>query len=196
MSLAFLEAGRALLRPLAPSDAGALHVAYADPEVCVYWSRPAYTRLEETQGALAWEIANGKSWVILDAAGGGGGEALGRVSLFPGRSPGVLEAGIIMVRAAWGRGLAGEALGALVRHGFGALDAHRIFADIDPDNTASIRLFERAGFAREGLLRQAWRTHLGLRDSVILGRLRDGSSLGTATLRGARETPGSMPDRG
>ncbi|HJS79675.1 MAG TPA: GNAT family protein [Vitreimonas sp.] len=48
---------------------------------------------------------------------------------------------------------------------------HRLMADIDPDNSASISLFLRAGFQREGLLRQNWKTHLGVRDSVIMAKL-------------------------
>lgn len=54
-----------------------------------------------------------------------------------------------------------------------ALGLHRIAADIDPDNNASISLFLRAGFQREGLLRGNWKTHLGIRDSVMMAKLRD-----------------------
>jgi RimJ/RimL family protein N-acetyltransferase len=60
-----------------------------------------------------------------------------------------------------------------VDHAFGALGLHRITADIDPDNSASISLFLRAGFQREGMLRGNWTTHIGVRDSVIMGKLRD-----------------------
>jgi [ribosomal protein S5]-alanine N-acetyltransferase len=141
-----------------------------DEEVCTYWSRPPYASLAETTDAVTWEIANGASWVILDAPRGDESDAVGRISLFRGRSQGVFEVGVVLARAVWGRGFAGDALTAAVGHGFTALGAHRIFADVDPDNTASLRLFERAGFVREGLLRHAWRTHLGLRDSVILAR--------------------------
>lgn len=48
----------------------------------------------------------------------------------------------------------------------------RIFADVDPDNLASIRTFEQLGFRHEGVLRGNWETHIGVRDSVILGLLR------------------------
>jgi len=86
---------------------------------------------------------------------------------------GVGEIGVIMRPDATGRGLASKALDLVVQHGFGALGLHRIGADIDPDNTNSISLFLRAGFQREGLLRGNWKTHLGVRDSVIMGKLRD-----------------------
>lgn len=170
MTLPSIDRERARLRALALSDAAALFAAYGDREVCRYWSRDAYESVEETAEAVAWEIENGTSWAIVDRAGTE--DAVGRISLFRGRSPGVFEVGIILARPAWGCGLARQALDAAVAYGFDALDAHRIFADIDPDNVASVRLFERAGFVREGFLRQAWKTHLGLRDTVILGLLK------------------------
>jgi RimJ/RimL family protein N-acetyltransferase len=74
---------------------------------------------------------------------------------------------------ATGRGLASKALTLVVEHAFAALGLHRIAADIDPDNTSSISLFLRAGFQREGLLRGNWKTHLGIRDSVIMAKLKD-----------------------
>ncbi len=164
--------GRTILRPLQLSDAAALFAAYGDDEVCTYWSRPAYASVDATREAVAWEIENGMSWSILDGAKGDASDAVGRVSLFPQRE-GVLEVGIILARAAWGRGFAKDALEAVVAHGF-ASGAHRVHADVDPDNVASLRLFERAGFVREGVLRKNWRTHLGLRDTVLLGRLAPG----------------------
>ena len=40
---------------------------------------------------------------------------------------------------------------------------------------ASLALFLRAGYQREGLLRGNWKTHLGIRDSVILAKVRPGA---------------------
>jgi RimJ/RimL family protein N-acetyltransferase len=57
-------------------------------------------------------------------------------------------------------------------YAFNELGLHRIAADIDPDNNASISLFLRAGFQREALLRQNWKTHIGLRDSVIMSKIK------------------------
>ena len=78
-----------------------------------------------------------------------------------------------MRRDATGRGLASRAVSLVCEHAFKDLDLHRIAADIDPDNSASLSLFLRAGFQREGLLRGNWKTHLGIRDSVIMSKLRD-----------------------
>jgi len=77
-----------------------------------------------------------------------------------------------MRREATGRGLASKALKLVEDYAFGPLGLHRLAADIDPDNSSSISLFLRAGFEREGLLRGNWKTHLGVRDSVIMAKLR------------------------
>lgn len=51
-----------------------------------------------------------------------------------------------------GRGYATEAAEALMRHLFEGKGAHRVFARLDADNTASIRLCERLGMSKEAHL--------------------------------------------
>lgn len=48
------------------------------------------------------------------------------------------------------RGLMRAGLAALARHAFGALGLHRLEANVQPANAASIALVRRCGFAREG----------------------------------------------
>lgn len=165
-----LEALGVVLRPLALSDAEALYAAHSDAETHHYWSSPPHKSVEETRAYIGDTLAikGAHVWAITES----GGQALGRIGLFIERE-GVGEIGVIMRPDATGRGLASKALDLVVQHGFGALGLHRIGADIDPDNTNSISLFLRAGFQREGLLRGNWKTHLGVRDSVIMGKLKD-----------------------
>jgi ribosomal-protein-alanine N-acetyltransferase len=64
-----------------------------------------------------------------------------------------------------GRGLMLEALGLLISYTFETLRLHRIEAACIPDNLRSLRLLEKAGFRREGLLRSylringVWQDH-------------------------------------
>lgn len=170
MTIPTLQAPGAVLRPLELSDAEALFAAHGDERTHHYWSGPAHQNVEQTRAYIADTLAlpGAQVWAITES----GGEALGRIGLFVQRE-GVGEIGIIMTPAATGRGLASKALKLVVDHGFETLGLHRIGADIDPDNNASISLFLRGGFQREGLLRGNWKTHLGVRDSVIMSKLRD-----------------------
>ena len=83
------------------------------------------------------------------------------------------ELGFAVARAHWGRGFASEATEALVRFAFDVLGLHRLEADVDPRNGASIRCLERLGFRREGYARE--RYHLGgeVQDAVLYGLLRN-----------------------
>lgn len=164
-----LSAPGVVLRPLGVEDAEALFVAHSDPETHKYWSSPAHGSVEETARYIAETLAiqGARAWAITED----GGEALGRIALFELRE-GVGEIGIVMRRDATGRGWASKAMKLVEDYSFGKLGMHRIVADIDPDNSSSISLFLRAGFEREGLLRANWKTHIGLRDSVIMAKLK------------------------
>ena len=64
-----------------------------------------------------------------------------------------------------GRGHMTEALRLMLRYAFSHLKLHRVEANIQPDNVASIALVRRAGFVREGYSRRylkicgRWRDH-------------------------------------
>jgi ribosomal-protein-alanine N-acetyltransferase len=64
-----------------------------------------------------------------------------------------------------GRGYMSEGLELVLRHAFGQLRLHRVEANIQPGNAASIALVRRAGFVREGYSRRylkvcgRWRDH-------------------------------------
>lgn len=169
MTTPTLEAPGIVLRPLDVADAEALFAAHGDATTHQYWSSPAHKTVAQTARYIeeTLTIAGAHAWAITDS----GDEALGRVAFFELRD-GVGEIGIIMRREATGRGLASKALQLVEVYAFATLNMHRLAADIDPDNSASLSLFLRAGYQREGLLRGNWKTHLGVRDSVILGKLR------------------------
>lgn len=55
----------------------------------------------------------------------------------------------------WGRGIATEAVRAVTDHAFGSFDLCRIEARVYEWNAASMRVLEKAGYAREGRLRRS-----------------------------------------
>lgn len=165
--LPILRTDRTILRPLTIDDSPALHVAHSDPAVHHFWSGPAHETLEETRAYTAATLALGPCWAIT----ADGAEALGRLVLAPIRQ-GVDEIGILLRSAAQGKGHGGDAIRLVTAWAF-ANGRHRLMADIDQDNAASLRLFEANGFKREGYFRQHWITHLGKRDSVMLAKLKE-----------------------
>ncbi len=72
-----------------------------------------------------------------------------------------------------GRGYATEALRALTRFGFAELKANRLEISCDSRNSASERVMIKAGYQREGLLRNSQRDCNGrLTDNLIYARVR------------------------
>lgn len=98
---------------------------------------------------------------------------LGSVGLF-GWNRGWRKCSLGYELAAWagGQGLMGEALQAVIDHGFATLDLHRIEAQVHPDNARSLRLLDRLGFVVEGRLREVARWGGRQHDLLMLSLLR------------------------
>ena len=82
------------------------------------------------------------------------------------------EIGFALAREFWGRGLILRALPSVIQLAFERLDLRRIEADADPRNAASIRVLERLGFQREGLLRERYIQLGEVQDAMVFGLLR------------------------
>ena len=82
------------------------------------------------------------------------GEAVLKV-IPPGHGQG--EIGFGVVPALWKKGYATEIARALINAGFEAFNLNRIAAQCAPENKASIRVMQKLGMAREGLLREHYR---------------------------------------
>lgn len=81
-----------------------------------------------------------------------------------------------------GKGYMSEAIGLVVSYAFDTLRLHRIEAACIPENTRSIRVLEKAGFRREGLLRSYLRINGSWQDhylyALIAGDHRGGTTRG------------------
>ena len=166
-----LTTERLRLRPMTVDDAEAMFPTLSDAELMTFWSSAPHKSIEETRAYFAPRVDRDgwRCWAITRTDDD---TAVGWVAAGEKRQGGVTELGYILARAHWGKGIAAEAVSAVIDRLF-AEGQRRVFADTDPDNAASIALLERLGFQREGLLRGEWETHIGVRDSVILGLLED-----------------------
>ncbi len=77
------------------------------------------------------------------------------------------------------RGHTGAAVRAVADFAFGRLGLNRLEAACVPENTASRRLLERAGFSHEGMARAYLKINGAWRDHLLFGRLRPGGGDGT-----------------
>lgn len=73
----------------------------------------------------------------------------------------------------WGQGLGSEALLQILHYGFNERGLNRVYAHINADNIASIRLHEKCGYKREGLLRQAIFKNGQFKDIVVMSILKE-----------------------
>lgn len=155
-----------VLRPLVVADAEALFAALSDPQVQRFRNDAPHAGITETQAYIQTSLACGLAWAITE----NGGEALGRLALRLNGDSG--EFGIVLRRSAQRRGLALKALALAQAHAFTVIGLTQLRAEIDAENTASLRLFERAGFLQEAQRPGGRVSHLGRRDNVILVKAR------------------------
>jgi ribosomal-protein-alanine N-acetyltransferase len=142
-----------LRRPLA-SDAADVFARYAaDPEVTRFLGWRTHASVAETQQFLAccdaeWRQSGVGPYLIQLREDG---ELLGSASIRLLSSEQAV-AGYVLARDAWGHGYATEALHAM--RGLALrLGVVRLTAMCHPEHHASLRVMQKCGFTREGLLR-------------------------------------------
>jgi ribosomal-protein-alanine N-acetyltransferase len=169
-----LHTPRLTLRFVEPGDAAALFRLFSDPEALRHWSSTpwlsiaqAADNIEQTLKAYDDGGALRLALILPD------GELIGTATLYAfDRRNHRCEIGYMLARPHWGQRYMQEALAALIGYGFGALNLHRIEADIHPENIASGRILEGLQFRQEGHLRERWFVGGEISDSIIYGLLR------------------------
>ena len=169
-----LEAARVRLRWLTEEDVDALFAIFSDEAMMRYWSSTPMKERAEAGELLArihagFRDKSAFQWGVERKDDGG---LLGTCTLFNMHRANMrAELGYCLHSAHWGKGYMGEALAALIGHAFHGLKLRRLEADVDPDNASSLRILDRMGFQREGLLRERWNVGGAIQDSVLLGLL-------------------------
>ena len=103
------------------------------------------------------------------------GEAVGAVGFVPGTDVERFSAeiGYWLGQPYWGRGIVTEALVLVTAYTFDELNLLRLFALPFADNAGSIRVLEKAGYVREGILRASCVKYGQPRDQVIYAKIND-----------------------
>ena len=164
-----LTDGTLTLRPWREEDIPAIHAACQDPEI-QHWipliPRP-YER-EDARAFVADELGLGPHQfaIVVD------GRLAGSIGMRVDEESATGHVGYWCAAEARGRGVVTRALRRLCAFGFDELGLARLELIADPDNAASQRVAEKAGFQREAVLR----SHLlhpdgRRRDSVMFSLL-------------------------
>jgi RimJ/RimL family protein N-acetyltransferase len=135
---------RLFLRRARNDDLHDLHRIFSHPEAMRYWDSLPYRSIEQTGRLLKAMIAAPQAEsddFILEYEG----RAIGKAGCWR-----LGEIGFILHPEHWGKGLAHEALHAIISHNFQTLAVDRLEADVDPRNAASLRLLSRLGFCEVG----------------------------------------------
>ena len=165
-------------RPPKPDDASAALATYAsDPEVTRYLVWKTHDCIkplaeffglcagnwEKDDGQLAWLLFLKETRTLIGSIG---------LEFEPG---GRVSFGYVLGKKFWGQGLAAEALTFLVEWALAQPEIFRAYAYCDMENPASVRVMEKAGMVREGVLRR-WYTCPNLgpepRDCVVCAKVR------------------------
>ncbi len=170
----FLTTARLDLRALEKDDAEALFAIFADEETMRFDWNPVMRTLDEAHEMIARAIERapgdlGRRWVLIERASR---TLVGMCTLTNlSRPHDRCEIGYVLERSRWGAGLMTEALEAVLVHAFDGLALHRVEAELDPRNARSVRLLERLGFAREGLMRGRYFVNDEVCDALWMGLL-------------------------
>jgi ribosomal-protein-alanine N-acetyltransferase len=170
-----IDADRVRLRWISADDVDAFYAVYSNPEVMRYWSTPPLADRAAAVNLIEKIHADWQRRLILKwgVALRSDDRLIGSITLFNlDFTHRRAEIGYALGRDYWGKGYMNEALMAVLKHAFEVLELHRIEADIDPRNTASIKTVERLGFQREGYLRERWQINGEIQDAFFYGLLK------------------------
>jgi ribosomal-protein-alanine N-acetyltransferase len=151
-----LKTPRLLLRQVVPGDAARLLELRSSETVMRYIEKERMKSEEEALGLIQkitddLHAGNGINWAITllpeDTLIGTG--AFWRIEKENYRA----EIGYLLHPGFYRRGIMNEAIAEMIRFGFEEMKLHSIEANVNPENQGSVRLLERHGFVREGLLR-------------------------------------------
>jgi len=99
------------------------------------------------------------------------GTKIGYIAHF--KSKGCIAIGYMLVPNERGKGYGGEAVQLMVDYLFLTKDIVRIQAETHPQNKASSKVLEKAGFSKEGVIRKSFFSRGVWRDTTLFSVLRE-----------------------
>jgi [ribosomal protein S5]-alanine N-acetyltransferase len=152
-----LNTPRFLLKQILPDDQEFIFKGLSDPRVIPYYGvqfktfeatrsqMEFYDRIWREKTGIWWKIINKQSNEPIGACGINGYQSTHEKA----------EMGYWLLPEFWGKGVMKEVLPVMIAHLFRQWKLHRLEAVIEDENESSIKLAEKLGFQKEGLLRES-----------------------------------------
>ena len=152
-----LETERLSLRRLRPSDAESIFAILSDRELTRFYDDEAFTDISQAREQIAAWHRGFDEWRLIrwGITLRGSDQVIGTCGYYGfHRWHARASLGYELARPYWRRGIMTEALAAIIDFGFLEVGLNRIQAVLMPGNVPSVKLLEKLGFQREGILRQ------------------------------------------
>ena len=148
---------RLILRRMTMKDAQDIFEYSRDPEVARHVLWTAQKHISEAKEYVRYMTKRYRddlpsSWGIIDKESGRLVGTIGYMAFSEENAS--VEIGYSLARWLWGKGMATEALRAVIDYTFEAMDINRIEAQHELTNPSSGRVMEKCGMKKEGILRQ------------------------------------------
>lgn len=139
------------------SDIQSIFLGLSNPLV-VSWYGISYQTLAETQAQIDWyraivEQESGIWWAICDPQKPE--ELFGTCGFYErDKDSRNTDMGYWLHPEYWGKGIMHESLACILEYAFYSMNMHRVEAEVEPGNLASIHLLRKLGFSLEGRRRE------------------------------------------
>ena len=148
---------RLVLRPPRAEDLASLFAIYGDPATNQFNPAGPLTRIEQAEALLHewlrhWEIHGYGWWALSTRDSPNDVIGFGGIALRNYGDVERLNLGYRFAVPAWGQGYASELSRAALEYGFDELHVPQVFALVRPAHAASIRVLEKIGMQRFGVL--------------------------------------------
>lgn len=144
-----------------------MHAVMSHPETMRYWDCPPHTQRSQTERFIQ-DMIRASPEHSDDFLIEYNGKAIGKAGFWRAR-----EVGIMVHRPLWRKGIAREALTAVIPRSFARAPNEPIVAEADPRNSGSLNLLKSLGFTETGREKHTIKIGEEWCDSVYLALTQD-----------------------
>lgn len=173
MSHIFLSGEKIYLSPIEPQDADFLTAGENDPEVreALFLALPVSREQQENK---IQNFISSKDSIVFIIRERETNKPVGQTALF--RIDYISRSAIfylaILDKGCWSKGFGTEATQLMVDYAFETLNLNRIQLHVCAENTPAIKIYQKVGFVKEGVLRQAMYRNGDYVDFWVMGILK------------------------